>query len=186
MRPDLQLNGMSSDATRYSNLPTAIAPEANGEAVSVMASAVVPDGALQTPLAATASASAEPVPDLTLMPELPAARTPGRLALSMRALVPMLAGGLAVAIATTIAVLSTPDDSATIIPVTTLALAVWCTVLQYLHSGGVQSPLALGTPVISAVAGATSLAGASPGRKLLPPLSGLPPTGGVIMAGRRA
>src|SRR3954452_19540812 len=101
MRPDWQLNGMSSDATRYSNLPTAIAPEANGEAVSVMASAVVPDGALQTPLAATASASAsaEPVPDMTVMPELPAARNPGRLALSMRALVPMLAGGLAVAVA---------------------------------------------------------------------------------------
>src|SRR3954469_16146078 len=159
MRPDLQLNGMSSDATRYSNLPTAIAPAANGEAVSVMASAVVPDGALQTPLAATASGSAQPVPDVTVMPEIPGARNSGRLALSMRALVPMLAGGLAVAVATTIAVLSTPDDSATIIPVTTLALAVWCTVLQYLHSGGVQAPLALGTPVISAVAGATRLAG---------------------------
>src|SRR3954463_9765951 len=118
MRPDLELNGMSSDATRYSNLPTAIAPAANGEAVSVMASAVVPDGALQTPLAATASASAERVPDMpvmpAVMPEIPGARAPGRLALSMRALLPMVAGGLAVAVATTIAVLSTPDDSATI------------------------------------------------------------------------
>src|SRR3954471_6733722 len=130
MRPDLELNGMSSDAMRYNNLPTAVAPATNGEAVSVMASAVVPDGAFQTPLAATASGSAEPVPDVMAMPEIAGARDPGRLALSMRALVPMVAGGLAVAVATTIAVLSSPDDSATIIPVTTLRLPRRCALVH--------------------------------------------------------
>jgi exopolysaccharide biosynthesis polyprenyl glycosylphosphotransferase len=180
---------MSSDATRYSDLQTAIAPGTNGDAVSAMASATVADGALQTPLAATASGSEEPMPDVTIMPAAAAAaaaallpRRGRRLALSMRGLLPMVAGGLAVTVATVIAVLSSPDDSATVIPVTTLALAVWCTVLQYLHSGGVQSPLALGTPVISAVAGATSLAGASAAVMLLPAMNVVHRTEVLIMA----
>jgi exopolysaccharide biosynthesis polyprenyl glycosylphosphotransferase len=167
---------------RYSNVQTAIAPEANGEAVSAVATAVVAEGALQTPLAATTAAPAEAMPDVTLVPAGRGARNRGRLALSMRALVPMAVGGLAVAVATTIAVLTSSNDSATVIPVTTLALAVWCTVLQYLHSGGVQSPLALGTPVVSAVAGATSLAGASAAVMLLPAMSVVHRTEVLIMA----
>jgi exopolysaccharide biosynthesis polyprenyl glycosylphosphotransferase len=70
--------------------------------------------------------------------------------------------------ATVAAVLTTSADSAAIVPATVLALAAWCTALEYLDSGGVLSPMALGTPVVSAVAGAISLAGASAAAMLLP------------------
>jgi exopolysaccharide biosynthesis polyprenyl glycosylphosphotransferase len=172
----LDFNEMRSEAVRYDDVEGGVSAARNGDRIAPIAAAASPEGSGSRELALA--------PLLLPAPQLSAGSTPnGRRALnSLRALVPVLVGGVAVALATTIAVVSSPDRSATVIPATSLALAAWCAVLPYLHSGGLLSPLTLGTPVVSAVAGAISLAGASAAVVLLPTMQVVHRTEVMIMA----
>jgi exopolysaccharide biosynthesis polyprenyl glycosylphosphotransferase len=171
---------MRSDAVPYGDVNPPMTHAANGETVPALA----PVRLAEAPVAAVAG-SVEPGLAEAVMPaglgaEPVAVRR--RLLSPLRSLVPAISGALAVTLATAIAIVSSGDDPAAVAPATALALVAWCTVLQYLHSGGVLSPLTLGTPVVAALAGAIALAGASAAVVLLPTLAIVHRTELLIMA----
>jgi len=99
-----------------------------------------------------------------------------------RVLAPALVGTLAVIMATAVAIVTSADSAATIFPATAVAVAAWGAALQYMYSGVSLSPLTLGTPVASAVAGMMSLAAASAAVVLVPSMEVVHRTGLLIMA----
>jgi exopolysaccharide biosynthesis polyprenyl glycosylphosphotransferase len=143
------------------------------------------------PLVAPAHADESATPGILPAGILGRALGRGRLAVDRRTgaeppwrvLAAGVLGSLAVLLATALAIMSSSDVSATLVPAAVVAVPAWCCALHYVYLGRALPPLTLSTPVAAAVAGLIGLAGASAAVMVLPGIDVLHRAELLIIAG---
>jgi exopolysaccharide biosynthesis polyprenyl glycosylphosphotransferase len=180
----VESNEISIDAVRRGDLHGSVSGAQAGDGRAAVAAAALAQS-YEPALATTGSGEAAGVA-LVGPPALHLAPTPVQASRRhmppFRVLAPALVGSLAVIMATALAIVTSADSAATIFPAAAVAVAAWCSALQYMYSGGALSPMTLGTPVASAVAGMMSLVAASAAVVLLPAMQVVHRTELLIMA----
>ena len=177
---------MSSGVAGVGDVRGSVSSTGDGDRHSTMAVAEIPHAGAPAASDAGAVAAGEMLTARLLRPTRSRRRRHAlraRLLSSWQAMPAALLGSLAVGIATTLAVLISPDGAAAVVPAACIAAAAWCAALQYMHSGGAGvSSLTLGAPVAATVAGAIALAGASAAVILLPGMQALDRTEVFVIA----